>query len=211
MILRHFSQRRTLKKVRSTVQIQKGFMKPKGFWISVEDESAHGWKEWCQSQSYALERLVYEFEVTILPTARILYLSTAKELDDFTVEYKSSGGMNTEMEKFRENNFRLSPHFNFLANYPATVYEIDWHRVAEKYQGIIITPYIWECRLDGGLFWYYSWDCESGCIWDAAAIESVKFLQKNPIPKGYEQISTGTAVKNFKEAVSKLSEGKNND
>lgn len=53
------------------------------------------------------------------------------------------------------------------------VYRIDWDAVAGTYQGIIITPYIWERRL-GDSAWYYSWDCASGCIWDPAAIGSLR-------------------------------------
>jgi hypothetical protein len=48
---------------------------------------------------------------------------------------------------------------------------IDWQRVAEQHQGIIITPYQWECRYS--IDWYYIWDCASGCIWDPDAIESI--------------------------------------
>lgn len=49
---------------------------------------------------------------------------------------------------------------------------IDWARVAERWQGILITPYQWSLRLSD-VRWYYSWDCASGCIWDPAAVASV--------------------------------------
>jgi hypothetical protein len=54
---------------------------------------------------------------------------------------------------------------------------IAWDRLRERYQGLIVTPYIWERRLTMGngpdAMWYYFWDCASGCIWDPAAIASV--------------------------------------
>jgi hypothetical protein len=52
-------------------------------------------------------------------------------------------------------------------------YEIDWYRVAEQYDGIIITPYIYERRLTEYTTWYYSWDCASGCIWNGKAIANI--------------------------------------
>lgn len=53
---------------------------------------------------------------------------------------------------------------------------INWPMVADRYQGIVIAPYLWSRRMDGGL-WYYGWDCASGCIWDAAAVASVTARQ----------------------------------
>jgi hypothetical protein len=48
---------------------------------------------------------------------------------------------------------------------------ITWQRVAEQYHGIIVTPYQWSQRYD--LWWYYGWDCASGCIWNKDAIASI--------------------------------------
>jgi hypothetical protein len=45
---------------------------------------------------------------------------------------------------------------------------IDWPRVAERFDGVIIAPYQWKHRLE--LMWYYGWDCASGCIWNARAV-----------------------------------------
>ena len=59
------------------------------------------------------------------------------------------------------------------------VYDIDWNRVAKKYQGIIITPYIWERRLTTTCTWYYGWDVASGCIWDNKAIKEITDARKS--------------------------------
>lgn len=51
---------------------------------------------------------------------------------------------------------------------------IDWPRVAAEYDGIEIAPYIHEAR--SGLFWYYTWDVASGCIWSPNVIKSSKLV-----------------------------------
>jgi hypothetical protein len=86
------------------------------------------------------------YTVTLSPTANILHVKSKKAL-----------------ENFARNFFLDSPY------YPS----IDWNKVAEEYQGIIIAPYRWEHRLD--MMWYYGWDCASGCIWDSKAIERVEY------------------------------------
>jgi hypothetical protein len=52
-------------------------------------------------------------------------------------------------------------------------FEIEWRKVAERFDGIIIAPYIWQRRLDLESSWYYSWDCASGCIWNASAVREI--------------------------------------
>jgi hypothetical protein len=53
---------------------------------------------------------------------------------------------------------------------------IKWEAVAKDYKGIVITPYFWELRLHKDFFWYYPWDCASGCIWDLSAIKNKQNL-----------------------------------
>ncbi len=48
---------------------------------------------------------------------------------------------------------------------------VDWKRVAELYDGVEIPNYIWECRLRLEPFWYYGWDCASGCVWNVKDIK----------------------------------------
>lgn len=86
----------------------------------------------------------HRFVVTLTDTADILHLATPEQIRDFGREY---GG---------------------------DYYDIDWTRVAEKHQGIIIAPYQWSLRLAHEVAWYYPWDAASGCIWDATAIAAVR-------------------------------------
>lgn len=145
MTLAHYSVE-PVHEVRS-VAIQDGprDFKPKGFWLSVDD--GEGWVDWCLAEQFRLERLLVRHIVTLAPRANILRLSSAKEVRGFSAEYGS-----------------LDRGF---------CNKIDWPRIAGIYQGIIIAPYQWDCRLEHDTHWYYSWDCSSGCIWDAAAIASI--------------------------------------
>lgn len=139
--------------------------KPWGFWLS--NERGEGWKQWCRSESFRPRSLAYEYYVKLTGKERILYLRSARDIDKFTAEYKADSEQNRWSDKYDRDNpspYRDGP----------TVFEIDWARVAEKYQGIIITPYVWSRRLTTQTMWYYGWDCASGCIWDAAAISRFK-------------------------------------
>ena len=120
--------------------------KPKGFWISVEGND-DGWREWCEGEEFNLEGLAHRTDIELAPNANILWLRDAWKIDEVTARYEG-------------------------LPYPTitTYRQIDWRPIAEQYQGIIIAPYHWSRRLCDRSRWYYSWDCASGCIWDAAAI-----------------------------------------
>lgn len=127
--------------------------KPRGFWVSV-DEGGHGWAHWCESEGFRLAALKVVHDVVLVPDARILLIPDEAAFDAFAAEYGSSDlpGRSDRCDR------------------------IDWPTVADRYQGIVIAPYLWSRRYDGGL-WYYGWDCASGCIWDAAAVASISARQ----------------------------------
>lgn len=127
----------------------------RGFWVSVEGGEP-SWRDWCAETGFRPHALVCEHKVNLKPTAKILYITNEAELRQFTKKYRD----------------RTSPQ-----NTPSSTWAIDWDLVAVTYQGIIITPYLWGCRLDSATIWYYGWDCASGCIWDISAIESVKLME----------------------------------
>lgn len=131
------------------------YAKPRGFWVSVKGED--DWPTWCRSEGFGVDRLAVEHEVTLTPDANVLRLDSAGAMRDFHQEY--------------------AVETNFERRYPRLSNEswpIDWRAVAAKYDGIIIAPYQWSCRLD--LSWYYGWDCASGCIWNLDAIASLAAL-----------------------------------
>lgn len=110
-------------------------------------EGEDDWLHWCQSERWGLSNLVTATEIKLAPGANILRLRTAEDIDRLTVEYAS-----------------------------AFIYHLRWDKIAAKYQGIIIAPYIWRRRLTPHTSWYYGWDCASGCIWDAHAVAELKRL-----------------------------------
>lgn len=119
--------------------------KPSGLWYSVDGD----WERWCKDEQFALHRLnaLHSLEVD---TSRVLILSTIEDIDRFTETYQCNPCP----------NLKLMPG-----------HSIDWIGVASRYSGIEIAPYQWERRLHLGTFWYYTWDCASGCIWDLNAIK----------------------------------------
>lgn len=123
--------------------------KPYGLWVSV-DEGSISWPDYIESSEAWACRLRVVHDVRLAPDARILLIATAEDLDAFARRYG--------------RNERITP--------PDYYHYIDWKEVAEAYQGIVIAPYRYDRRFDGGL-WYYGWDCASGCIWDADAIAAI--------------------------------------
>lgn len=138
--------------------------KPRGLWVSVEGED--DWLTWCLSEGFAPQNLAFVHEIVLSPSARLIHLSGADQIDEFTRAY----GL-TDLASYGLSGL-------------AQGYAIDWCRLADEYQGIIIAPYVWERRLKGGARWYYPWDCASGCIWDAAAVDAIKLLDFPPPSDG---------------------------
>lgn len=132
------------------------YRKPSGCWIT--DDSEHCWRSWCIGEGFAFENLTHKHEVT-LDENDILILGSAYELDGFTHQFATEKwwGPDGEPRKYRD-----------LC--------IDWPAVARRYSGLIITPYQWARRLDCGYSWYYTWDCASGCIWNADAIKEIRLI-----------------------------------
>lgn len=139
--------------VYTTKREQKVDYKPNGFWVSDEGEgNERGWKDWCEGESFATDRFVYENEIILSHKAKILFINSVNELDNFHNQYQAAL---PGMEKWGN-------HY------------IDWKAVAKDFQGILITPYLYERRFTEGMNWYYSWDCASGCIWNKSAIKLIK-------------------------------------
>lgn len=154
MILSHFSEEPL--KFDSTKEYvfnpQQNFFKPVGLWLS-DESSDYGWKKWCSDQEFALHGLKHEtkFKVNL---ENILILDTPKKILDFN-------------KKYQFNPFKRLNQGRRIINY------INWEEVQKNYSGIIITPYQWTLRLDMKVFWYYGWDCASGCIWDLSKLTKI--------------------------------------
>lgn len=134
---------------RSYRQQRGGNDKPSGLWLS--DESDYGWKQWCRDNEFRTNGLkcVTRFAVD---EKQILIISSLTQIESFSDEYGC-----------RPSWVKSGIKLKF----------IDWEKVTENYAGVIITPYINEARLLCKFFWYYGWDCASGCVWDLSALEMI--------------------------------------
>lgn len=129
--------------------------KPHGFWVSDDTDKEHNWAAWCRCEGFRLECLTHVHEIVLKSTANLLILRHAGHLDDFHACYSRV------------------PDWCRGLNYERRA--IDWPAVAERWQGIVITPYIWSRRLNGPASnWYYGWDCASGVIWDPCAVQAIR-------------------------------------
>jgi hypothetical protein len=104
------------------------------------------WERWCRSESYGWpEHHRHITTVTLAPDANILVISDPEALRAFTRDHT--------IDRW---------------------YNVNWLPTVAAYDGIVIAPYLWECRLEQGVSWYYTWDCASGCIWSLSAVASVE-------------------------------------
>jgi hypothetical protein len=145
MKLIHYSKMH-LAAVHSVTQDGNHLFKPVGLWVSIPGDD--DWPSWCRAEEFGLAHLACETEVVLADSAKMLVISDAVRLDAF------------------HRQFNGAPiYLDSDIGWP------DWHAVARIYDGIIIAPYLWRRRLVGDASrWYYSWDCASGCIWNADAV-----------------------------------------
>jgi len=128
--------------------------KPHGLWISVD--GADDWPEWCTAEDFIDMDKQYHYDVLLHKNANILHLQNADEIRAFHRQWREEKPRIPKLDR----------------------YQIDWPKLANHYQGIIIAPYCWSMRLDMEVDWYYGWDCASGCIWDSSAIQSIDLIRE---------------------------------
>ena len=136
--------------------------KPMGSWISVPGE--WDWPSWCRAEEFSLANLAY---------------CHTYELD--TTNVKMVSGLEQMIEFHREWGVEMEP----LSGSPQYKrWNIRWADLSRQYAGIVISPYVWECRL-GSVDslecvtndisnWYYGWDCASGCIWTPEVLRIIE-------------------------------------
>lgn len=155
MNLSHFSTR-PLNELYSVDQTNlKAFFKPEGLWISVD--GSDDWPNWCRGNDFGNIDEQVRYRIHLKSDHNLLILTDADEIRAFDKKYKMK---------------KQSP------GRPYEIINIHWGKVSEEYQGIIITPYCWELRMEEGFMWYYGWDCASGCIWNADAVEKFEMMEK---------------------------------
>lgn len=149
--------------------------KPVGFWVSVKKD----WGKWCEDEEFKLDNLEYKYNVKLKKIANLLILKSEKEINDFTDKYGKDFIFNNIdlVEKFYEIQHKAF-YETFKKKMEKSIFSINWEKLREEYDGIIISPYQWSCRMRSKFSWYYGWDCASGCIWNIDAIEGIKLIKK---------------------------------
>lgn len=140
--------------------------KPVGLWVSVEDDPEDGWLEWSRENDFRLEDLTYKYRVILREDAKILHLKGTGQIIHFSRQRCK-----------KELSMPQALYSSFDS------YSVDWDIVKEEYQGIIISPYDWACRMHVDTMWYYGWDCASGCLWDLSCIDSFELIDSTPVEK----------------------------
>jgi len=144
---------------KSQENLRARFFKPLGLWLSVEidnpDEDWMDWRKWCQSEEFGIGSMLYE--VQLQEDANVLRIDNESDFEKFSEEFKPG------YEEIGEQ-FWLKDG-------------IDWLKVSEQYDGIIIAPYFWEFRFTAN--WYYPWDCASGSIWKVRAVKDIQLKTEN--------------------------------
>lgn len=136
--------------LRHETPLQKPDFKPNGFWYGIHDS----WVSWVKGNMPEWEGdYLYEVKVN---SDKILHMSTYAELADFTAKFGHS----------------IVPELPMMNRHCY----INWAPIAERWDGIEISPYVWDARFD--FIWYYGWDCASGCIWNAEKIELIELDDK---------------------------------
>jgi len=132
----------------------RGF-KPNGLWLSVSGDD--DWEWWCRENEFNIGGYVHR---ATLVEENILWLRTAAEIDRFHAEWSE-----------QDDVWRRGGTAPLSDDFVRRQWPVNWRAVTEHYDGIMIAPYQWSRRM-GGPFWYYGWDCASGCVWQLDAVET---------------------------------------
>lgn len=135
---------------------QKVDYKPKGLWYAIGD----AWKEFVRTDMSSRPEAPYEYEVVLKKDHGMLMLNTVDKVINFNRMYGT-----THIPDPRSKRGERGETFDL----------IDWDQVADDFTGIELCPYFYEIRFD--MIWYYTIDIESGCIWNADAIDRLNQLK----------------------------------
>ena len=122
--------------------------KPKGgFWASPVDAN-WGWKDWCDSEQFHIDRLNYSFKFTLVNGSKVFHIRTLKDI------FKLPFGKEPESGHI----YRMNWYYN-------------WEKIAEKYDAV-------ELHMSENymLFhWtFYSWDVDSIVILKPGIVREIK-------------------------------------
>ncbi len=153
MRLIHFS-REPFDGVHWVQQFSTASSTPRGFWFAAFPGNATHQPEIPEGTSPD----VYSTQIILHYNARVAILQSARDIDVFTQDYGSIrvGGARRPI-----------------------VDRIMWAKVAERYDGIVISPFCRERHDWPEAAWYYPWESAAGCIWNPRAIAVIVHLKAN--------------------------------
>lgn len=129
----------------------KDVIKPKGLWLSVDGPV--DWVEWCRGESFG------NYDLRQAVTLRSNAICTMEDNKLGGILHMYNGA---DLARFTTRYWKREEHHAMRPPAACTLW-IDWQKVADEYDGVIIAPYQWSSRMN--LIWYYPWDCASGVIW----------------------------------------------
>lgn len=148
-----------LARVESVKQDPEPHGKPKGLWVSVGE----AWPQylWNEREDDVIRRqlrtCVVANRIALDQTANLLTISDGDEFDNFNEAFGRPWSTSTA------SGSKV----------------VDWWEVAQRYQGVVISPHMPDKAADPKgrwkpeTVWYWTWVCASGCIWDANAITRI--------------------------------------
>ena len=142
MAMIHYSAEPFNHEIKSTRKQYK-YQKPLGLWFSTNKDD--GWRSWCKSEDFRQDCFNYKTNIKFKPDAKVLQITNPAGVDAFWKEY----GVPDK-------------------NVPNLRYKVNWPKVAQKYDAIYFPKYYPELRKKHR--WYDSWDCSSGCVWNANVV-----------------------------------------
>lgn len=130
--------------------------KPDGLWLSVDD-CKDNWSSYCEAVGRLPENLVFRHRIHLKRDHRVLVLDTKDRMLEFSKQFV----------------FAFDDRARSVDTFP-----VDWPKVADQWDGIVISPYHWPCRMNPKTLWYYLWDCACGCIWNTGCIARIEPMTK---------------------------------
>jgi len=151
---------------------QKTDDKPIGIWYGIGDS----WIDWCVSEGFGgIHQYIYE---VVVNESRILTIDNMRDFEKFENEHHDLADWRKELQKADNLIFQ---ELMLCTGRKSYLDSMNYGNVAKSFDGIEITPYQWEKRLES--MWYYGWDCASGCIWNPDAITELNLFAQYDVKK----------------------------
>lgn len=143
----------------SLINLDTSIKPQKSLWLSDENQTDDCWSSWCKNEEYENDPdwiPPHKFKFFI-DESKILHVDNEEKIFRICLDYSRK----SEIERAYTKQYRF-------------IDRIRWHKLAEKYSGILISPWrkIYN-RVKHPMFMYV-WDCSSAAIWNEDAIIKIE-------------------------------------